>query len=48
VNRDARLALVGLYREQDKPDLARLHLNRLREQHPDDPAVQELWQEMNP
>jgi tetratricopeptide (TPR) repeat protein len=48
MNRDARLALISLYREQDKPDLARAHLNWLREQHPDDPAMLELEQEMNP
>jgi hypothetical protein len=48
MNRDARLALIGLYREQHKPDLAREHLNWLREQHPDDPAMLELEQEMNP
>jgi tetratricopeptide (TPR) repeat protein len=48
VNRDVRLALIGLYRDQDKADLARVHLTRLREQHPDDPAAQELWRELNP
>jgi len=45
MNRDARLALIGLYREQNKPGLVRQHLNQLREQHPDDPAVQELLKE---
>ena len=38
---------IGLYREQDKLDLQGLHLNRLPETCPDDPAVQELEQEMN-
>jgi tetratricopeptide (TPR) repeat protein len=47
-NRDARLALIGLYREQDQLDMARGHLDSLHQQYPDDPAVQELWRELNP
>ena len=47
-HRDARLALIGMYREQEKPDLALRHLERLQQQYPDDPAVQELWRELNP
>ena len=47
-NRDARLALIGMYREQGNSTMARLHLNRLHTQYPDDAAVEVLWQEMNP
>ena len=47
-DRDARLALVGLYREQDNPNMARLHLNQLHAQYPQDAEVDALWQEMNP
>lgn len=47
-NRDARLALIGMYREQDNPNMARLHLNQLHAQYPQDPAVDALWQEMHP
>jgi len=47
-NRDARLALIAMYREQDKLDMARGHLDSLHQQYPEDPAVQELWQELNP
>ncbi len=46
-NRDARLVLIGLYREQSKLEMPGLHLNRLPDVCPDDPAVQELQQEMN-
>jgi tetratricopeptide (TPR) repeat protein len=46
-NRDARLALIGMYRELDNPNMARLHLNQLHAQYPQDAAVDALWQEMN-
>ncbi len=45
-NRDARLALVGMYREQGIPNMARLHLNALRAQYPDDPGIEALSREM--
>jgi tetratricopeptide (TPR) repeat protein len=47
-NRDARMALIGMYREQGNANMARLHLNQLHTQYPDDAAVDALWQEMNP
>jgi cytochrome c-type biogenesis protein CcmH/NrfG len=47
-NRDARLALIGLYREQGNDNMARLHLNQLHDQYPQDQTVESLWREMNP
>ena len=47
-HRDARLALIGVYREQGNTNMARLHLNQLHAQYPDDAAVDTLWQEMSP
>jgi DNA-binding SARP family transcriptional activator len=47
-DRDARLALIGMYREQGNINMARLHLNQLHTQYPDDAAVDALWKEMNP
>ena len=45
-HRDARLALIGIYREQGNPDMARQHLNALRAQYPDDPGIETLSREM--
>jgi tetratricopeptide (TPR) repeat protein len=47
-NRDARMALIGMYRERGNANMARLHLNQLHTQYPDDAAVDALWQELNP
>ena len=47
-NRDVRMALIGMYREQGNSNMARLHLNQLRSLYPDDTAVEGPWREMNP
>jgi len=37
-----------VYRDQGNTNMARLLLNQLHAQYPDDAAVDTLWQEMSP
>jgi len=48
MNHEARLALIGIYREQGNANMAQLHLLQLRSQFPDDSSLDTLWQELNP
>ncbi len=44
VNREIRMALVGLYWDTVDMDAARRHAGILRRQHPDDREIQALWE----
>jgi tetratricopeptide (TPR) repeat protein len=47
-HRDARVALVEAYRELGNGAMARLHLNQLRQQNPEDPAIDVLSRQLDP